>query len=158
LLISCLAALIHLDPGESARILAVFPFPSPSHMHVLSGLTKALAARGHELVVVSPFPLKQSVPNYIDIDVMDTIGDTMKRKGPESLFKMGQMRIHEISFMSWGMGLGISEGLLNSPQMKRILDDKRGFDLVIVEVFVNEALYGLAYHFKVNKILHIVHI
>jgi hypothetical protein len=49
----------------------------------------------------------------------------------------------------WDMSLSTTEVTLTSPQLKQILNDKQGFDLVITEIFMNEALYGLAHYFKV---------
>jgi glucuronosyltransferase len=144
ILVTALAAALQVMPGDGARILAVFPFPSPSHMHVLSALTKALAARGHQLVVASPFPQKKPIPNYTDIDMM--IKNSMDGA---NLYDVNNFKFHEFCLMLWGMGLGTTEAVMTSTQFQKILKDKQGFDLVISEAFMNEALYGLAHHFKV---------
>jgi len=146
-LVVCLGILSHF--GEGARILAVFPFFAKSHVNVLSGLTKALAARGHELVVASPFTEKKPIPKYTEIDLMPALKAMMEHSTGPNMYDMRNMKFYEMAFMFWGMGLGTTEAVINSPQMKKILEDKQGFDLVITEAFMNEAIYGLAHHFKV---------
>ncbi|XP_017771338.1 PREDICTED: UDP-glucuronosyltransferase 2C1-like, partial [Nicrophorus vespilloides] len=53
--------------ANGARILGVFPFPSHSHTILGSALLRELASRGHEVTMISPFPLKDPPPNYNDV-------------------------------------------------------------------------------------------
>jgi glucuronosyltransferase len=43
---------------KAARILGIFPTPSISHQLPFQAIMKALAARGHQITVISPNPLK----------------------------------------------------------------------------------------------------
>ena len=43
---------------KGARILGIFPSPFVSHQLPFQALMKALAARGHQITVISPQPLK----------------------------------------------------------------------------------------------------
>lgn len=52
---------------ESAKILAVFPFRGPSQYILVQPYLKALAARGHELTVISAFPQKTPIKNFREI-------------------------------------------------------------------------------------------
>lgn len=54
--------------SERYRILCLFPMPARSHATVFFSLTDALADRGHELVIATIFPKKDTRPNvrYID--------------------------------------------------------------------------------------------
>lgn len=54
---------------ESARILLVHPSPSKSHLIVSKALMKELASRGHDVTVISSFPLEKPMKNYRDIYV-----------------------------------------------------------------------------------------
>jgi glucuronosyltransferase len=49
--------------GDGARILGIFPSASPSHHIVFQVIMKALAARGHQVTVISTDPLKVSLIN-----------------------------------------------------------------------------------------------
>ncbi|XP_059475739.1 UDP-glycosyltransferase UGT5-like [Neocloeon triangulifer] len=154
-LIIVLAALAAFDvvPSRGARILAVFPFFSKSHILVLKALTNELSSRGHEMVVLSAFPQDKKLPNYTDIDIMPDLQEIMQRATGKNLFFMGKMPIYQQSFMMWGMGLGTTEAVATGSSFKRVLEDKKGFDLIIAEVFMNEAIYGLSHHFKAPLVL-----
>lgn len=144
------AAFMHAEHVDGARILAVFSFPSPSHTSVMSALTKALAARGHQLVVASPFPQKNPIANYTDIDVMPSLTEIKKRIHGANLYEEDEMKLFKYCLMIWRMGLVTTEAVMTSAQFQDILKDKQGFDLVITEMYMNEALYGLAHYFKVT--------
>jgi hypothetical protein len=44
----------------ATRILGIFPTPSISHQLPFQAIMKALAARGHQIIFISPNPLKVS--------------------------------------------------------------------------------------------------
>jgi glucuronosyltransferase len=50
---------------EAARILRIFPTPSISHQLPFQAIMKALAARGHQVTVISPNPLKVCVLKFL---------------------------------------------------------------------------------------------
>ncbi|CAB3376275.1 Hypothetical predicted protein [Cloeon dipterum] len=135
--------------GEGGRILAVFPFPSRSHAIVLEALAAALAARGHELVVVSSFP-DAAKHNYTDVDLMPDFAGSIFTQHSFSRFEMNAF---QQAVAVWNKGLGMTETVAASEAFHRVLQDEKGFDLVIVEQFLNEGLYGLAYHFKAPLVL-----
>jgi glucuronosyltransferase len=149
LTLTFLAGALQISPGDGARILAAYPFPSPSHLIVMNALMNELAGRGHELVVITPFPQKKKIPNVTEIDLFAEIKPIKEKMVGKNLFDFQDMKMYEVAFMMWGMGLGSTEAVITSPKLKKVLEDKKGFDLVITESFMNEAMYGLAHHFKV---------
>lgn len=54
---------------SSLKILCIYPTVGRSHWIIGSSTAKALAASGHEVTMISPFPLKKSHPNYHDIEL-----------------------------------------------------------------------------------------
>lgn len=54
---------------RSANILVFAPMPFKSHFRGFQPLLKELASRGHNLTVVSTFPLTKSLANYTDIPI-----------------------------------------------------------------------------------------
>lgn len=52
---------------KCSRILVVYPCPSQSHLVNGKVLFKALAERGHNVTVISNFPLDSPMENYRDI-------------------------------------------------------------------------------------------
>lgn len=55
------------------RILAVFPHPAKSHFAFFEPLVKELAARGHDVTVLSHFPQRSRTPNYTDVSLQGTV-------------------------------------------------------------------------------------
>lgn len=60
-------SLLCLSISNGYRLLALFPFMGKSHFVMFEQLIKGLARKGHQVDVVSPFPLKKPYPNYTDI-------------------------------------------------------------------------------------------
>lgn len=50
--------------------------------------------------------------------------------------------------MFYDMGISMTKSILMHPNIKKLLDSGDSFDVVIVECFVDEALLGIAQHFK----------
>nr|CAD7203160.1 unnamed protein product [Timema douglasi] len=68
--------------SQGARILGLFPVPARSHIIVFEPLMKELAARGHQVTVVSAFPLDKPMENYTDIKLdMPDISKFMSDQG-----------------------------------------------------------------------------
>lgn len=66
--ISCLLLLVGLS--ESYKVLGIFHTFSKSHYIAGGALMKGLAAKGHDVTVISPFPQDKPVPNYHDVTVL----------------------------------------------------------------------------------------
>ena len=60
-----------LSVCKSYRILGVFPFNAKSHNVVFEALLKGLAKRGHQVDVITQFPLKKDIKNYKEILNLD---------------------------------------------------------------------------------------
>jgi hypothetical protein len=149
IIIALIGLQLFAGPVSCARILAVFPCPSKSHLVVFTALTRELALRGHELVVVSPFPISNPPANYTDINIFPDMKDFFDEIMGEALYQMIDMWTFENALMFWMEGIQISETTLGNSEVKKLLNDRRGFDLVIVEDFMTEPLYAFASYFKV---------
>jgi len=134
---------------ECARILGVFPVPGKSHMIVFSALTKALAERGHELMVVSTFPMKNPPPNYTDINIWDALKEIYEKTVDTDLYNFADMPSAVIPLLYWIQGVNITDLALHEPQVAALKSDKKGFDLVIAEDFMSDAMFGFSHLFKV---------
>src|SRR5436190_23597370 len=49
------------------RLLGIFPYHAKSHFVMFEALMKGLAKKGHQVDVISTFPLKKPYPNYNDV-------------------------------------------------------------------------------------------
>ena len=63
-LLAAMLFAMNLRWSDEAKILGLFPLPGRSHSVVNSALVNALADRGHDMTVYSPFSEEYHVPNY----------------------------------------------------------------------------------------------
>lgn len=54
---------------SSSKILVVHTTPTASHVIVGKALYKELAIRGHDVTVISTYPLEEKLKNYRDIPI-----------------------------------------------------------------------------------------
>ncbi|CAK1547661.1 unnamed protein product [Leptosia nina] len=127
---------------HSARILAVFPTPSVSHQVVLQPLTLELAKRGHELTVITAYPLyaSKNPENYTEIDVYEVSYEHWKKKV-----------VHNIEFGTKKSIYPQMETLLSAmteviclqikhPKIQRIIKDREKYDLLLLEAWSRQTL------------------
>ncbi|TMW46153.1 hypothetical protein DOY81_008765 [Sarcophaga bullata] len=145
-----LTMLLSLENVNSAKILSVFGFPGPSQYIMASALLKALAERGHEITSVSTFPQKKPLKNFRDLPVMEN------SKLFEGIMVQAVNKKEDPGyFAEWRgygeIGLQMVTNVLENPQFRNLLDNEK-FDLIIVEAFMTETLYGLGEHFNASMV------
>lgn len=124
-----------LSVSSGYRILGLFPFNGKSHFIMFEPLMKALARKGHNVDVVSPFPLKKPYPNYRDLLSV-----------PVTRHFMNNMTYEEINEMinsspAYAVGSLLSDEVcryLSNERMQQLLKSARAkqtYDVVIVEIF-----------------------
>ncbi|XP_029035427.2 UDP-glucosyltransferase 2-like isoform X5 [Osmia bicornis bicornis] len=128
-----LCAILSLCQGY--RILGLFPYRGASHFVMFEHLMKSLARKGHQVDVLSMFPLKKPYPNYTDV---------VKLPVPELL--LNNLTFEGMSIFTSGPGGYIASTLLGNPyckflgdqQLQRLLKNppkNPPYDVVIVEIF-----------------------
>lgn len=129
---------------QSHNILVVYPHPGKSHFLIYEPLFTALAAKGHNITVISYYPQKKSVPNYRDI----VLGDGSVAKSPEFL----SLELFQNSKrFKWLDGLFILDNYLKtsclrgfeSENFQQFLKEDNKFDLLLVQYFISECFMGL---------------
>lgn len=78
IIIVALCAVILSENVNAYRILAIFPHVSRSHYIVGESLMKGLAAKGHEVTMISPYKQSKPIKNYRDIHLEHTVSDAKK--------------------------------------------------------------------------------
>jgi hypothetical protein len=126
-----------INASVGSRILFLFPTPSRSHMVIVHALSRALAEKGHDVTVVSPFPLNKAIKNHREIvipfnerakEVMNKIMEST----PKSFMKMISLMM-EVNFIE-------GEELMVSEKFKEISKEK--FDLVVIGMNFQNFLLG----------------
>ncbi|KAJ8721304.1 hypothetical protein PYW07_002079 [Mythimna separata] len=120
---------------------------------VFDPLLRTLAERGHDVTVVSFFPIKDPPPNYTIISLegvappaVETL-DLSQYENPSRLLKfMGLDRIikHVMEFQPLAdLGLGICSKIVDFAPLADAL--KKSYDVFLVEHFNSDCMLGLAH-------------
>lgn len=163
--------------SESFRVLGLFPHPAVSHFRAFQPLLKELAAKGHDVVVVSHFPDGSSSKNYRDL-VLDQ-GKIMTNAytiEEVSLVSDGQFNSNKtfrhlkvyaprniLTYYDEFVAL-MDEGsescqqLLASPHLNTLFDlsRERKFDVLITEYFNTDCTLGVAYQLNITSFIGMV--
>ncbi|KAJ8893343.1 hypothetical protein PR048_005934 [Dryococelus australis] len=140
--------------GEGARILGVFPVPSLSHQVVYRALMTELASRGHELVVITPEPIRDPAPaNYTQIDV-SFMFDFYRKQFNFASMKLDRMSQYDVIVALLGVGERLCEMLLDHKPVTELISPNSmvHFDLVFVEWLDMLSLYSFAHKFSAPMI------
>lgn len=136
--------------SESAKILGLFPMNSYSHHGQGNVLLRELAKRGHEILLVSPIKETKDLPKgfkQIHIDKLNLDDDKNRFYDYESASVLVQaMGVNT-------MGLRFTEHILNNPQVQELIHSNATFDLIIMDMFLNEAFFGFAHRFNCKMVL-----
>nr|CAD7411984.1 unnamed protein product [Timema cristinae] len=139
----------------AARILGVFPITSSSHQIVYRAVMKELALRGHELVVITPYPMRDpSIKNYTEIDV------SFMNKAWQSQFnfvegRRGKITAHGMMVKQQDFGGLLCELMLSHPQVKELISSQENdqhFDLMFLEMVLTPGIFGFIHRFPVPSI------
>ncbi|KAJ8972845.1 hypothetical protein NQ314_000010 [Rhamnusium bicolor] len=116
-------------------------------MNVFLPLMKSLAEKGHDVTVISPFPLENPTPNYKDVSLKDL-----------SSISLNTINMEEISvsrFRKYGIALYLSrvasntcENVLSSKTFQTFMNTEENVDLIIAEFFNTDCFLCLVQKFK----------
>ncbi|KAF5289137.1 hypothetical protein FQR65_LT02027 [Abscondita terminalis] len=123
----------------------IYPFPAYSHYQLGDAIFKALAKRGHQVTVVSPFKENNPPDNYTQILVDGLVEKLQAIK--VNLYDKANNGIFENVYWLDDMGLICTELTLEEPNVKKLLQEKHHFDLVIYHQFMSDAYNGFCHHF-----------
>ncbi|XP_044314851.1 UDP-glycosyltransferase UGT5-like [Drosophila rhopaloa] len=138
--------LCFLSCASAYNYLVVLPTAARSHYHVGSALAKGLASAGHQVTIISPFELKKPIKNIKDVTLRKVLADLKGRM--TNILESTKQPLAQRIMKVYDMGIEITERLLSEPSVIELMNSNQTFDAVISEVFVNEAHFGLAEHFK----------
>lgn len=108
---------------------------------------KALSRAGHEVTVIGSNSWKQAPNNYRSIELKELMFD--KQGSEPDLFQYRNDPYLKVLYLLYTMiGPSLSEVILTHPKVKTLMNSGEQFDVVIVECFVSDVLYGFAQHFN----------
>ncbi|EAT45644.1 AAEL003099-PA [Aedes aegypti] len=149
--VSAAILLLLVTFSEGAKILGVLPTGGKSHFYIGAGYLKTLAEAGHDVTVISPFPLKNAPKNYRDIELTGFL-EEFEKEYDQNLFNFKSSGgfigpLFMIYMMYETFGGMMCKAVLQHPNVINLLNSKEKFDVVLVETFITESLYGFAQHF-----------
>lgn len=129
---------------ESARILGIFPYPSKSHVILGQPIFVELAKRGHEVVFISPFPLKNPPKGYKDIVLTEKGLFEVYEEEMKAVFEMIEQNPITMFSEMFNNTAKTTEFTIIDKAVQELLNSKtEKFDLVFIDTLMNEALLGL---------------
>lgn len=133
-LLGIILGILFIIPTDGYRILALFPFQSRSHQMMFDGITKGLAERGHQMDVLTIYPLKNPPKNYnIVVNLEKKVESLVNKWDVTFATNLGD---DTLPIIAEPFGNGICE-YLGLPEMQSIIKNppkNPPYDLVIVEV------------------------
>jgi len=131
---------------NAGRILVIIPTPIYSHQIVFQSLCLALNRRGHELIIATPQPIKDStLTNYTEIEFSPS----------HSLIKQYKKNVPQLSLtdllkFGWTLTHKISISILDNPKLKKLYhsNSNEKFDAVILELVGYPSLSIMSYRFN----------
>jgi hypothetical protein len=140
---------------QSARILGVFPVPGKSNYFLGSSLMRALAEKGHDVTIISPFS-ENNLPkggSYREILLPEMLAQLETRRNEINMYELGEVSpFINIPFLAYLMS-EIGEILFKETNVQKLINSGEKFDAVIVEQFFSDAHKVLAYHFDAVQIV-----
>ncbi|CAH1381348.1 unnamed protein product [Tenebrio molitor] len=154
MLVVLVGLLFIFDGVHSARILGVFPGPIPSHYFLSNSLMKGLAEKGHDVTMISPFvdkipPKNGSYTNIVLTGFAEEHERLVKGINVFEMEKEGMFAILPILAKI----INMCEQTFNHTDVQKLIHSGDKFDVVIVELLMNDAHNILASHFNAPLVL-----
>uniref|UniRef100_A0A182MNV7 Uncharacterized protein n=1 Tax=Anopheles culicifacies TaxID=139723 RepID=A0A182MNV7_9DIPT len=144
-----------LDTSSAAKILAVFPSISKTNYIFGQVLFEALAAKGHDLTVVSPFEIQYAYENIRQVRITGLFSHIEDYGLHANVFtKRDKSSFYGNTNLIYGTA-AMADYTLGHPKLQELLKNpNETFDLLILDQVLCESLLGLAYHYGVPAIVY----
>lgn len=145
MLIYCTLFITLVAVLQASKILVFFPVPNTSHFKVGEGISLALAKAGHKVTLVSAYDYKSNLSNLNSVIIHGAVELHAEGKKGLVLDDMKSFGLKDLILIMTG-NEEIVRFELSRPSVRNLLETG-SFDLVIVEMFAEQALLGLGPHF-----------
>ncbi|XP_072401396.1 UDP-glycosyltransferase UGT5-like [Diabrotica undecimpunctata] len=128
------------------KILGVFSYCAHSHFSLGYRLASELAARGHDVTVITCKPQNKGLKNLKEVSVEGLVGAIESFRS--TLSESGQMNFWGQLEWTQGLGIAYTEYVLTAPEVQELWNSNQEFDLVVMEHFINDA--ATIFHHRFN--------
>ncbi|KAG4070453.1 hypothetical protein HA402_005685 [Bradysia odoriphaga] len=144
---------VHLIDG--AKILAVFPSDVKSHFTLGKVVLTELADRGHEITFFSQFTMREKHDNISEIRIAG-VKEALIKKGLEEENQLTarheRSKIDSLTNLI-NRGTALVEYTLDYPVLLDIIQNKDDYDLLIIDMYLTDALLGLSYYLDIPSVV-----
>ncbi|XP_071053712.1 UDP-glucosyltransferase 2-like isoform X1 [Onthophagus taurus] len=123
--------------SDGAKILAFFPFSAYSHINMIKVMVKPLLDRGHEIDLVSFYPLNIKHKGYSDIDI-SACSPVLKNSITLSKSLVADIDLMQDMFNKYGHEL--MDAVLKSPQLRKLKNSTKKYDLILRHILLSDPL------------------
>ncbi|XP_065159498.1 UDP-glucosyltransferase 2-like isoform X6 [Atheta coriaria] len=141
---------------HALKILVIMPLHGRSHYFPFKAISENLAARGHEVTFITPFPPKTPIKNleYIVLETTEVGSTELLSFTDVDAISMRSFSTKVMSVMGFMYFSNVTcDYMLHSPKMYQFKAEKRSYDLVIGEAFHTDCFAPFAHHFNVPLVL-----
>lgn len=145
-----LVALVSVS--ECLQVLVVFETVVLSQFKVHENLFKSLAAKGHNVTVISHFPQENALPNYIDISLRSKDGLPALRVSDLNNIRIPKVEMYSTAHLIADVAEKSCEVLATHPKVISLLKEVNKYDVIFVEMFHSNCHFGITKKFKAPTI------
>lgn len=133
-----------LHKVSALNILGIFPYHGKSHFFVYRVYLQELVKRGHNITVISHFPEAHPPENYKDISLAGSI----KILEDDLPFSRSYLTILGVGLFLTNSGKENCAVLLANQEVRKLIENKTKYDVIVVEHFNSDCALGIAYKLK----------
>ncbi|XP_001870893.2 UDP-glycosyltransferase UGT5 [Culex quinquefasciatus] len=140
--------------SQGSRILAVFPSTSKTNYIFGQVLFEELAARGHQITVISPFEVQYDSEHVTQIKLTGMFTHLEDYGMNTNIFtKWDRSSFYGNSHLIYGTA-AMADYTLGHPKVQELLKSDETFDLLLLDQVLSDSLLGLAYHYQIPAIVY----
>lgn len=145
--VSIILLLLHnIDIISSANVLAIVPLPSKSHWIFSRPLLMELVKSGHNITIISPYPVKNPPKNYHDVGMPEL--DEMFIKMVEGFLNKTEDSFARKMYESVALSMDLLNNVLHHPNVVRLMESDSKFDVIYIDTIMNDVFLGFAHYYN----------
>ncbi|XP_055848943.1 UDP-glycosyltransferase UGT5-like [Episyrphus balteatus] len=148
LFICIVAAATLSNIADGYKILGVFPIASKSHFIIGDALMRGLAEKGHDVTVISPYPMRDKKYHGIEVKALVPVMNGLIK----DFLDLRDLGFFQTFSQIYEMGILATNVTLNEPLVQKLMKSKAQFDVIVMDLFVDEALFGFTELFNASMI------